>query len=133
MPDPIPVLFANEAFYVAFAARDLQAMSEIWSRTDLVTCIHPGASTLQGRDQVIQSWRVILSNPASPQIVCRNPSAHLHGDIAYVLCWEQIQEAFLIATNIFIREEGRWRMVHHQASPAPPPEQLSTPAVGPLQ
>jgi len=133
MPDPIPVLFANEAFYVAFAGRNLQAMSEVWARSRPVTCIHPGASTLQGRDEVIRSWRAILSNPASPRIVCRNATAHLFGDVAYVLCWEQIQDAFLIATNIFAREDGHWRMVHHQASPAPPPGELLTTPAGPLQ
>lgn len=133
MSDFAPILFANDAFYVAFAGRDLDAMDEVWSRRASVTCIHPGASPLQGRERVIQSWQAILSNPASPDIICHSPIAQLLGDVAYVLCWEQIQQAFLVATNIFVREDGRWRMVHHQASPAPPPEKLSGRDLGPLQ
>jgi ketosteroid isomerase-like protein len=125
-------MFANEAFYVAFAARDLDAMIEVWSRREMVTCIHPGAITLLGRDKVIQSWQAILSNPASPAIFCRNPTAHLFGDVAYVLCWEQIEQAFLLATNIFVREDGRWRMVHHQAAAAPTPNNLSPTTSHPL-
>jgi hypothetical protein len=61
--DQISVLFANEAFYAAFAARDIEAMDELWSRRPNVTCIHPGWSPLIGRDSVMQSWRAILSNP----------------------------------------------------------------------
>lgn len=132
MTDHTPVMFANEAFYVAFARRDLDAMIEVWSRRETVTCIHPGAITLLGRDKVIQSWQAILSNPASPAIVCRSPTAHLFGDVAYVLCWEQIEQAFLLATNIFVREDGRWRMVHHQATAAPTPEDLQPATSHPL-
>ena len=36
------VLFTNEAFYRAFADRDLAAMDGLWSRHGSVTCIHPG-------------------------------------------------------------------------------------------
>jgi hypothetical protein len=131
--DALPVLFINEAFYVAFAGRDLEAMDAVWSRRDSVTCTHPGAIPLLGRERVMRSWQAILTNPASPAIACRNPSVHLFGDIAYVLCWEQIQQNFLAATNVFIREAGVWRMVHHQAGAAPPPEHLVATPTGPLQ
>ena len=69
MSDHVSVLFANDAFYAAFAGRDLEAMDELWSRRPNVTCIHPGWSPLIDRDSVMQSWRAILSNPASPAIV----------------------------------------------------------------
>jgi hypothetical protein len=34
-----------------------------------------------------------------------------------VLCVETVGEATLVATNLFKRVEGEWRLVHHQASP----------------
>jgi len=34
-----------------------------------------------------------------------------------VICEEELQAGHLIATNIFVKEDGGWRMVHHQASP----------------
>ena len=34
-----------------------------------------------------------------------------------MICFEEISGSFLIATNIFVREGGRWKMVHHQAGP----------------
>jgi len=35
-------LFANEAFYRAFADRDIDAMDALWARGEPVLCIHPG-------------------------------------------------------------------------------------------
>jgi len=129
MSDAHLVLFANDAFYAAFAARDVEAMDNVWSRRENVTCIHPGSSPIFGNRRVRRSWRMILTNPQSPAIVCRNATAQMCGDVAYVLCWEQIDQTFLAATNIFAREDGRWRMIHHQAAAAPPPESpADTPA-----
>ncbi len=37
------------------------------------------------------------------------------GEAAFVVCHEAIDDAELIATNVFVREGGRWKLVHHQA------------------
>ena len=116
------VLFANEAFYRAFADRDLGAMDALWSRRSQVACIHPGWSPIAGRDQVMASWRGILSNPQSPAVVCRRPQVFMLGEGAFVICFEEVDGAFLIATNYFLREAGGWKMTHHQAGPVPAPE-----------
>ena len=41
----------------------------------------------------------------------------LYGDLAIVTCEESLDDNTLVATNIFAREDGAWRLVHHQASP----------------
>jgi len=115
------VLFANEAFYRAFADRDMVAMDALWSRKAAVTCIHPGWNPLTGRDAVMDSWRAILADINAPAISCRNSGVRLFGDLAYVICHECLEQGFLVATNVFIRENGPWRMIHHQAAPAPAP------------
>jgi ketosteroid isomerase-like protein len=117
----VAVIFANEAFYAAFARRDIAAMSDVWSQRDDVTCIHPGWPPLTGREAVMKSWRGILRNPASPEIACHHPVAHVFGDVGYVICFERIEATFLIATNIFVREGQGWMLVHHQAGTTPPP------------
>jgi hypothetical protein len=38
-----------------------------------------------------------------------------------VLCHEHVEQTALAATNVFVREGGGWKMVHHQAGPSPPP------------
>ena len=110
------VLAANAAFYAAFAKRDPAAMDALWSRRAPVACIHPGWQSLMGRDAVMASWRGIFAGPA-PTIVCTEPSVHLLGATAFVVCLEDIPDGRLIATNIFVREENQWLLVHHQAGP----------------
>ena len=131
MSESNAVLFANEAFYRAFSDRDLEAMELVWSATDPITCIHPGWGLITGRDRVIQTWVAILGNPKAPEIDCKAAKAFVRGDSAHVVCYELINDSFLIASNYFAREGGRWRLVHHQAGPtseAPPndePESFS--------
>lgn len=126
------ILFANEAFYRAFADRDVEAMAELWSKEAPVTCLHPGWGLLSGRADVLESWRRILRNDAAPAVRCRRPRAYMHGDIAFVVCYEDIEGQMLIATNAFRREQRQWRMIHHQAGPtavAPPADEpLEEPA-----
>jgi hypothetical protein len=99
-------------------------MDRLWSREHPVTCIHPGWRALVGRDAVMHSWQGILGHPSAPQIRCHDPSAFLQGEFAYVLCYEVLDSGFLAATNVFVREEDGWRLLHHQAgvSPGPPAE-----------
>lgn len=121
MTDHVAVLFANEAFYAAFANGDFAAMDEVWARDVPVSCIHPGWNAIAGRDAVMKSWRGILGSANTSAIRCRHPNAWLFGEFAYVLCHEELASTFLIATNIFVSQRGIWRMVHHQAAAAPPP------------
>ena len=120
------VLFANEAFYSAFRGRDMAAMAALWAERAPVAVIHPGWQALTGRDRVLASWRTILEGPNPPDITCHGATAHLCGEVAYVLCYERVGGGVLVATNIFAREGRVWRMVHHQAGPTaatePPPE-----------
>jgi ketosteroid isomerase-like protein len=111
------VLAANQAFYDAFAHGDADAMDALWARRTPVACIHPGWDPLHGRAEVVASWRAILVSRGSPQIRCHSPSAFVLGEGAYVLCYEEIEGAELIATNLFCREDGAWKLVHHQAGP----------------
>ena len=112
------VLQANDRFYDAFAKRDADAMDALWARTHPVACIHPGWSVLRGRARVLASWRGILGNPDAPKVRISDASVHRIGEVAFVICYEHVEGARLLATNIFAREDGDWRMVHHQAGPA---------------
>lgn len=111
------VLFANEAFYLAFRSRDDSAMEDVWATRAPVTCIHPGWPPLHGRREVLESWRGIFAGENPPEISCHAPRAHLYGDVATVICYERVPTSFLIATNVFVREGGLWKLVHHQAGP----------------
>jgi ketosteroid isomerase-like protein len=109
------VLAANQAFYTAFAERDPQAMDRIWAKRASVACVHPGWNPLRGREPVMASWRAIFSGPGSPQISCSRATAHVSGDSAFVICVEHVPGSLLVATNLFTREDGEWRIIHHHA------------------
>jgi hypothetical protein len=123
MSEHAAVLFANDAFYLAFANQDLEAMEGIWAREILVTCVHPGWDPLSGREEVMESWESILNNPTATHIACKNPTVRVFGEFACVICHEVLDQGFLVATNLFVQEDGKWRMIHHQAGAAPPPEE----------
>jgi len=111
------VLFANEAFYLAFNSQDLAAMADLWATNARVSCIHPGWPPLFGREDVLESWEGIFAGDTPPQISCHGAQPHIYGETATVLCYERIPESYLIATNVFFREGGLWKIVHHQAGP----------------
>jgi len=115
--DKDAVLSANLEFYRAFTTRDVRAMETLWARHAPVLCVHPGWTMIAGRDAVLKSWRDILANPEAPHVMCHDDRAFLFGDVALVVCEEELDTGHLVATNTFVREAGSWRMVHHQASP----------------
>jgi ketosteroid isomerase-like protein len=117
------VMSANEAFYDAFVAGDMQAMSAVWAAQTPVSCLHPGWPPVNGREAVLESWRGIMESPQRPVIECHNPKVDLHGETAIVICFESLGGGFLLATNLFVKENGAWRMIHHHAGgPVAPPE-----------
>jgi len=100
MNDSDAVLAANLEFYRAFTMRDLAAMDALWARAAPVACIHPGWPPLADRDAIMQSWQGILSNPDSPRVACYDERVLVYGETALVVC---------------VREDGQWRLAHHQA------------------
>lgn len=115
MTDNDAVLAANLEFYRAFAARDLAAMDGLWAQRAPVACLHPGWTTLKDRNAIIESWRGILSNPDAPRIVCFDEQVFLYDNVALVVCEEELDGGTLAASNLFIREDDEWRIVHHHA------------------
>jgi ketosteroid isomerase-like protein len=111
------VLAANEAFYQAFNQKDVAAMDGVWARAENVSCIHPGWNLIKSREAVLESWRRILTNPDQPRIVIGGASVIFAGEAALVLCRELVAGSPLAATNVFVREDGEWKLVHHQSGP----------------
>ena len=113
------ILAANATFYRAFSNGDYPAMSELWARRAPVACVHPAARVLLGRGPVLDSWRQILSGTSRFELRCEEPVVNVFGDTAVVTCYEGGGDhpVHLAATNVFVLEDGRWRMVHHHAGP----------------
>lgn len=111
------VIEANQALYDAFNARNAEAVAHLWADGVPVACIHPGWAAVRGRENVLATWTAILANPDQPRIIVGAAEAHVAGDSAWVLCRELVSGSPLAATNLFTRQDGRWRVVHHHSSP----------------
>jgi hypothetical protein len=116
MNDADAALSQNLEFYRAFSTRDIAAMERLWARHAPVSCIHPGWTLITGREEVLQSWHSILSGPSAPSVLCYDESVTLQNGLAMVTCEEELENGTLAATNLFIKENGLWRLVHHHAS-----------------
>jgi len=111
------LLAANLEFYRAFTTHDVAAMDRVWALETPVLCLHPGWTLLRGREAVMDSWRRILAGPEAPNVRVHEDQAFLFGEVGIVTCEEELGGGWLAATNMFVKEEGTWRLVHHQASP----------------
>lgn len=124
-PEQRAVLRANEAFYAAFRAHDLVAMDILWSRDAPVLCVHPGWEPLEGREVVMRSWHAIFDSGV-PEVTVTEPRVAIFGDVACVVCLESIadgdRKGTMAASNVFVREENGWRMVHHHSGPVAQPD-----------
>jgi SnoaL-like domain len=126
--DELAVLNANDTFYQAFAGHDYRRMDDIWASERPISCIHPGWSPLLGRGPVMASWHAILRSEGL-KVEPLGARAFVSGDSAYVICYEgaQARPPMLVATNVFAREGGAWKMVHHQAGQmSQPPETIAS-------
>lgn len=120
-------LFANEAFYLAFAAGDLQAMEALWSGRADIVCIHPGWPALTSRAEVMESWSRILGNPDQPPVSAHPTHAVPWGDGVVVVCYERVGDAVMVASNLFLPEAGEPRLIMHQAGLCGDPPELPAP------
>ncbi len=120
---------ANTAPYTAFETGDLDLMGSLW--TDAAEgpahCVHPGWSPLTGRSEILRSWALIMASTAYVQFIITDVETVLLGDVAVVTCTENslsgsedgstLAGGHTVATNVFLRRDGGWRIWLHHASP----------------
>lgn len=119
------VVAANEIFYKAFNARDLDAMKKVWSSHEKVTCVHPGWVPLNGLEPIIDSWQGIFKNSGNMDIQITDVSVIISEGLAWVSCVEKLYTIVthgvlaseVFSTNLFQLNEGSWKMIMHHASP----------------
>jgi len=124
---------ANAAFYAAFESADLDAMSALWLDDPEAMCVHPGALPVRGKPAIGRSWALIMANTPYIQFFLTDVSTSVLGRVASVTCTENVLTAAdsadnereagafngakAVATNVFVRTPGGWRLWIHHASP----------------
>jgi ketosteroid isomerase-like protein len=112
---------ANRAFYEAFEAKDLDAMSDLWEHSDRAMCTHPGWATLRGWGRVSASFFALFQGQPL-QFVLTQQRVEVMGDLAWVSVDENLLGvhggATVAALNLFCRrpDDGAWKLVCHHGS-----------------
>ena len=129
-PDPVDaassaVGAANQAFYDAFEARDLDAMSDLWEHSDRVSCSHPGWGVLRGWGQVAASWMALFQGPQRLQFILTDERIEVEGDVAWVTVDENLlgddAGSTVTSMNVFVRRDpSGWKLVAHHGSAVAP-------------
>jgi ketosteroid isomerase-like protein len=127
--DTDDVLKAHAEFYAAFERADFDAMEELWADDDGVVCVHPAAPPIRGRSAVMRSWVALMADAPYLQFFLTDVEVSVVGDLASVTCTENVLSATpdtpvgvfsggsAVATNVFRRASGHWRLWIHHASP----------------
>jgi ketosteroid isomerase-like protein len=121
---------ASEQFYAALNRMtngDASSMPDIWSHSAAVTTMHPIGGREVGWDEVKEPWGQVAQLATDGQISLNDQLIQVSGDMAYEVGFEQGQ--FTMAgeqvavnqrvTNIYRRENGAWKVVHHHTDISP--------------
>jgi ketosteroid isomerase-like protein len=144
-PDVERVNAASQLFIAAISVRDISAMDKVWAHESYATFIGPLSTTVVvGWDGVRKAWEMRFSQFDRVTTSVVESHAHTNGNVAWAIGIEKVQllrkdgktlnfDAFV--TNVFEKQDGRWLMVSHQATPifseaAGPPAQTTSPYAG---
>jgi ketosteroid isomerase-like protein len=121
---------ASDRFYAALnglAAGDANQFSDVWSHGEGVTTMHPIGGEQVGWSDVRQSFEQVAGLASGGHVELADRRIYAGEDLAYELGYERGQmtiagESVSIdhrVTNIYRREGGQWKMVHHHADISP--------------
>jgi ketosteroid isomerase-like protein len=121
---------ASDQFYTALnrmADGDATPMMEVWSHTSDVTTMHPLGGREVGWEQVRGPWEQFAAIASNGQVTLRDRLIRVVGDVAYELGIESGEVTIAgqyvsfeqRVTNIYRREAGGWKIVHHHSDPSP--------------
>jgi ketosteroid isomerase-like protein len=121
---------ASAQFYAALnsmANGDVGPMGNIWSHRDDVTTMHPIGGLEVGWNEVEGPWAQVASISSGGQIELDDQLIRVGEDIAYEVGTERGQATMAgeqlsfdhRVTNIYRREGGSWKIVHHHTDLSP--------------
>jgi len=116
---------ANDQFYAALNAMfvgNLAPMNAIWSHRSDVTDMGPFGGRLTGWEAVGEEFKKEAGMKLGGRVVCTDLIVQVGADMGYTVCVEEGQNMSAEgkpvtvshrATNVFRKESGQWKLVHH--------------------
>ncbi|MFY8104170.1 MAG: YybH family protein [Ramlibacter sp.] len=112
------------AFYDALQSGDIDKLMACWADEDEVVCVHPGGPRIVGPAAIRATFEAMFANGtvrAWPEQVRKveavGCSVHHLVERVEVLTAVGPRQAWVLATNVYLRTAQGWRMVAHHASP----------------
>ena len=106
---------------------DAGSLAGVWSHDDAVSTMHPIGGRQAGWDEVRGSFEQVAHVASGGRAGLLDQSIQVAGDVAWEsgveqgragLAGEQVTIDQRV-TNIYRREGGRWKMVHHHTDVSP--------------
>jgi ketosteroid isomerase-like protein len=121
---------ASAQFYAALnrmLSGDASSLADIWSHSASVTTMHPIGGREVGWDNVIGAFQKVAQLAGGGQAKLNNQAIQASGDMAYEVGDESGQlklagQQMTIdhrVTNIYRKEAGGWKIVHHHTDTSP--------------
>jgi ketosteroid isomerase-like protein len=121
---------ASDQFYAALnrmANGDARPMMEVWSHSSDVTTMHPIGGREVGWVQVRVPWEQVAAISSGGHVTLRDPLIRAVGDLAYEIGTEAGEITLAgqhvsfeqRVTNVYRREAGGWKIVHHHSDLSP--------------
>jgi ketosteroid isomerase-like protein len=121
---------ANRAYYEALSSRDIRAMEQVWSHTSEATNVAPPIRLAAhvGWDAVRKTYEGFWNTLDGLSVSMPQPTIHVKGDVAWVFGIENASRRMKngqsssgpnFGTSIFVKEDGRWAMIFHEAALIP--------------
>ena len=121
---------ASKKFYAALTRMlngDAGPLADIWSHSATVTTMHPIGGREVGWDEVRKSWEQVAQLASGGEGKLSDQVIQVAGDAAYELGVERGQVTLAgqqvtiehRVTNIYRRESGAWKVVHHHTDVSP--------------
>jgi uncharacterized protein (TIGR02246 family) len=117
---------ANEGYYAALSHRDAASLDKMWDRDGKVFNIFGvSKAPMIGWESVKSGYDDLFKRFVELSVELTEPFIRQNGDRAVVIGVEtqkvklssgESASAQLPATNVFVKRDGRWLMIHHHSS-----------------
>jgi ketosteroid isomerase-like protein len=112
------------AFYEAMQLGDIDKLMACWADEDDIVCVHPGGPRLVGALAIRSGFEAMFSHGTIRahiehvrRVQTLSVSIHSVLERVEVLTANGPAQAYVIATNVYLKTAQGWRLVAHHASP----------------